>query len=81
MPVTIELFLVDDMTEPIVPTSNAIFDNGNTSATWSIANAHVKCDLVTLDSSLSESYIKLLEEGKKLMLKYTHIHPSIPDHY
>ncbi|MFM7986001.1 MAG: hypothetical protein ACKPKO_42475, partial [Candidatus Fonsibacter sp.] len=33
-------------------------------------NAQVKCDLVTLDSGLNESYVKLLEEGKKLTLNY-----------
>ncbi|MFM7989000.1 MAG: hypothetical protein ACKPKO_57775, partial [Candidatus Fonsibacter sp.] len=38
--------------------------------TWSILNVQVKCDLVTLDSGLNDSYIKLLQEGKKLTLNY-----------
>ena len=30
----------------------------------------VKCDLITLDSGLNESYAKVLEEGKKLTINY-----------
>ena len=71
MPITIELSLVDDMQDPIISNLNhAGFTAGNTPLTWSIINAQVKCDLVTLDSGLNESYIKLLEEGKKLTLNY-----------
>jgi hypothetical protein len=46
------------------------FTNPNTSTTWQIQNVQVKCVLVTLDSGLNESYIKLLEEDKQLTLKY-----------
>ncbi|MFM7989881.1 MAG: hypothetical protein ACKPKO_62265 [Candidatus Fonsibacter sp.] len=39
------------------------FTAANTSTTWEILNVQVKCDLVTLDSGLNVSYIKLLDEG------------------
>ena len=72
MPITIELSLVDDMEEPTISelAQGTNFDATNTYLTWSIINVQVKCDLVTLDSGLNESYIKLLEEGKKLTLNY-----------
>ncbi|MFM7987074.1 MAG: hypothetical protein ACKPKO_47965, partial [Candidatus Fonsibacter sp.] len=71
MPLTIELSLVDNATDPLVQIQGNIFTNGNTSTAWSIVNAQVKCDLVTVDSGMNESYVKLLEEGKqKLTLNY-----------
>ncbi|MFM7988175.1 MAG: hypothetical protein ACKPKO_53570, partial [Candidatus Fonsibacter sp.] len=70
MPLTIELSLVDSATDAIAPFQGTIFTQGNNSTLWSILNAQVKCDLVTLDSGLNESYVKLLEEGKKLTLNY-----------
>ena len=80
MPITIELMLIDDPLDPLISNftnyqggvalpANA-FTNAETSTTWQIQNVQAKCDLVTLDSSLNESYIKLLEEGKKLTLNY-----------
>ena len=44
--------------------------NVNTSTTWQIQNVQAKCDIIALDSGLNESYMKLLEEGKKLTLNY-----------
>ena len=79
MPITIELSLVDDPLGPIISNfgNNVVarlpanaFTNVNTSTAWQNQNVQVKCDLVTLDSGLNESYIKLLEEGKKLTLNY-----------
>ncbi|MFM7987464.1 MAG: hypothetical protein ACKPKO_49945, partial [Candidatus Fonsibacter sp.] len=63
MPLTIELSLVDNATDPLVQVQGNIFTNGNKSTAWSILNAQVKSDHVTLDSGLNESYVKLLEEG------------------
>ena len=71
VPLTIELSLVDEMGAPVVTNLNrGNFIALNTASTWPIINAQVKCDLVTLDSGLNESYIKLLEEGKQLTLNY-----------
>ena len=79
MPITIELSLIDDPLDPIVPNftnyqagvaapANAL--HANTSTTWQIQNVQIKSDIVSLISGLNESYIKLLEEGKKLTLNY-----------
>ena len=66
MPLTIEFTLVDDPTLPLISnvTANkeALVDDvdmanflaANSSYTWSIQNAMVKCDLITLDSGLNE---------------------------
>ena len=71
MPITIELSLVDDVNDPIISNvGNAGFTALNTSTTWQVVNVQAKCDLVTLDSGLNKSHIKLLEEGKKLTLNY-----------
>ena len=84
LPITIELTLVDDPHLPIVSgttTNRTVNDVGggldmgnftdrNTSRSWLIQNAMVKCDLITLDSGLNESYAKVLEEGKKLTINY-----------
>ena len=83
LPITIEFTLVDDPNLPIVSgiTANRTaqnlggvevgnFTDANTSRSWIIQNAMVKCDLITLDSGLNESYAKVLEEGKKLTINY-----------
>ena len=74
-PLTIQLTLVDEPTLPIKGKSTARTPNiaANSSYTWSIQNAMVKCDLITLDSGFNESYAKLLEEGKKLTITYNTI--------
>jgi len=80
MPITIELSMVDDPLHPIISNisnyqagvaapANA-FTNAKTSTTWQIQNVQIKCAIVALDRGLNESYIKLLEEGKKLTLNY-----------
>ncbi|MFM7984553.1 MAG: hypothetical protein ACKPKO_35025, partial [Candidatus Fonsibacter sp.] len=63
MHITIELSLVDNAADPLVRLQGTIFTQGNNSHLWSILNAQVKCDLVTLDSGLNESYVNVLEEG------------------
>ena len=65
VPVILELSLVIDPLDPIkselvnyqggvaLPANS--FTNPNISTTWQIQNVQAKCDLVTLDSGLSES--------------------------
>ena len=64
MPITIELYLVDDPLEPIVLNlANYIgggapatgFTNVNTYTTWQIQNVQTKCNIIALDSGLNES--------------------------
>ena len=68
IPIVIGLSLVHDLLGRSV--SNVAFANAgftvvNTSISWQIQNVQAKCDLVTLDSGLHESYVKLLEEEGK----------------
>ena len=61
--------LVDDPLVPIISKINnydalapaTAFTNANTSTTWQIQNVQIKCAIVSLDSGLHESYIKLLK--------------------
>ena len=78
MPITIELELVHDNTEPIVSATTIGQDNfdvssgatGNTSLLWQIMNVQVKCDVVTLDNQLDNSYAEHLLSGKALPINY-----------
>jgi len=78
MPITIELELVNDSDEPIVSdttTGQDSFDvsqtaSGNTSMLWQIQNVQVKCDVVTLDNQLDNSYAEHLLSGKALPINY-----------
>ena len=78
MPITVELELVHDNTEPIVSATTVGQDNfdvsnaatGNTSLLWQIQNVQVKCDVVTLDNQLDNSYAEHLLSGKALPINY-----------
>jgi len=80
-PITLELELVDDATEPILSnfTQNPDlivnghdynFKDSNTSLKWSISNVQVKCDVCTLDNALDNSYAQHLLSGKSLPISY-----------
>ena len=73
-PITIELELVNDNTEPVVSYltgsgSNA-FSASNTSTSWALQNVQVKCDVVTLDNQLDNSYEQALLNGTRLPINY-----------
>ena len=78
MPITIELEIVHDNTEPVVSVNtNGLnsFDitdgaGGNTSTSWQIQNVQVKVDVVTLDNQLDNSYAEHLLSGKALPINY-----------
>ena len=80
-PITIELELVNDPNDPIVSNSTPdtggvsgsgfdISAGGNTSTSWALQNVQVKCDVVTLDNQLDNSYAEHLLSGKKLPINY-----------
>ena len=75
-PITIELELVDSVTDPIIdPTGNLVIGNltataTNTSTLWSINNVQVKVDVCTLDNALDNSYAQHLLQGKSLPISY-----------
>ena len=72
-PITIELELVDDATEPIWSNNTAgtgAIVNSNNSLVWSINNVQVKVDMCTLDNALDNSYAQHLLSGKSLPISY-----------
>ena len=74
-PLTIEIELVNDMLEPIVPQGNPgrEFSVYNTSNIWQIQNVQFKFDAVSLDSALENSYAQHLLSGKSLPINYSTI--------
>ncbi len=74
-PVTIELELVDSVTEPIF-TSVTLgglatdIQVANSSYNWSINNVQVKTDICVLDNALDNSYSQHLLSGKSLPISY-----------
>ena len=79
-PIVIELELVSNSNDPILSaiTVNGLFVNnppvsfttGNTSTSWQIRNVEAKCDLVTLDNALDNSYAQHLLSGLSLPISY-----------
>jgi hypothetical protein len=64
MPLQIELELVSTSTD-------AVFISTETGADWSISDAQVKCDLLTLDNALDNEYAALLLSGKSLPINFS----------
>ena len=81
-PLILELELVSNPLDPIYSKFQTVaevaaytkadidFDETNTSILWSIQNVEVKCDLVTLDNALDNSYADHLLSGKSLPINY-----------
>ena len=73
-PVTIEMELVRDRTEPIyrgdVSPNAADINNNNNADSWSITNVQVKTDVCVLDNALDNSYAQHLLSGKSLPISY-----------
>ena len=72
-PITIELELVSDKTEPVVTLYGAGTDDfkaTNTTDNWEINNVQAKLDLVVLDNGYENQYAQHLLEGKPLPINY-----------
>ena len=73
-PITIELELVDQPTDPVVtvqPDASTIgFKAATSSNDWQIENVQVKVDVCTLDNALDNSYAQHLLSGKSLPISY-----------
>ena len=81
-PITLELELVNSMTEPIIiqtgtSTNLGVFPDGtsaqpqNTSNKWEINNVNLKCDICHLDNNLNNAYVEHLLGGKALPITMT----------
>ena len=79
-PITLELELVNSMTEPIIIQTGAttgdvpagtVAQPQNTSNLWEINNAHLKCDICHLDNNLNNAYVEHLLGGKALPITMT----------
>ena len=73
----LELELVDDFNDPVVAPDAAVnltnskkITPANTSNDWQIENVQVKCDLVTLDNGLQNSYDAHLLAGNAYPINY-----------
>jgi hypothetical protein len=69
MPIELELELADN-DEPVISVFNAVFAAANTSTSWKIQNCQIKCDIVTLDNALDNSYVNHLLGGNTLKIVY-----------
>jgi hypothetical protein len=66
-----EFELCNSPTDPIVPANdNATFTAANTSNDWEIENPMIKCDVLTLDNSLENSYAEHILSGKSLPINF-----------
>jgi hypothetical protein len=77
VPITLELELADKLDPIITPldydgasTWQTTLTDENTVSTWQIQNACLKCDILTIDNALNNSFIEHLVSGKSLPLKY-----------
>jgi hypothetical protein len=72
-PVTIEIEIVNNATEPLISEyvagTGALTDD-NTSKDWELQDCQIKCDTVLLDSGLNDNYTRHLLEGKALPLEF-----------
>jgi hypothetical protein len=69
MPIEIELELADS-DAPIITVFNNQFNIDNTSILWKIQNCQVKCDIISLDNALDNSYVNHLLGGNTLKIVY-----------
>ena len=74
MPITIELEVDSNVQNPILTYlpggGGTNFDAANTSEQWVLQNVQVKCDVVTLDNQLDNSFTSHLLEGKALPINF-----------
>ena len=72
MPISIELEVDSESTNPIMSyiTTSGTFTSTNTSVNWHIENVQVKCDVITLDNQLDNSFTEHFLSGKALPVNY-----------
>ena len=75
-PLTLEFEVVSLATDPILQAQagnhgEGTYNADNLSNTWQLEDVQVKCDLVTLDSALQNSYAEHVLSGKALPINYS----------
>ena len=80
-PMTIELELVNNLTDPIIDPAtdtrvgtDAVWTAANSSTLWQITNVQAKMDVCTLDNTLDNEYAQHVLSGKVLPIKLQHLH-------
>ena len=69
MPIELELELADN-DAPIITDFNDVYTQDTTSTSWRIENCQLKCDILSLDNSLDNSYVNHLLGGNTLKIVY-----------
>ena len=69
MPIELELELADN-NEPIITDWDMLYTEETTSTSWRIENCQLKCDILSLDNSLDNSYVNHLLGGNTLKIVY-----------
>jgi hypothetical protein len=69
MPIEIELELADN-DAPIITNFGDKFTAANTQIAWTIQNCQIKCDILSLDNALDNSYVNHLLGGNTLKIVY-----------
>jgi hypothetical protein len=62
---------VNGSTDAIIGPNGTTFTTTNTSTSWRIEDIRVVCDIVTLDSSLQNSYAEHVLSGKAFPINYS----------
>ena len=65
----LELELIDNPADAVAG-NLAPFTNANNSLLWELRNVQVKCDVISLDSSVNESYHEVLMKSKEIPIHY-----------
>jgi len=75
-PLTLEFEVVSLATDPVLQAAAGDHGEGtwnanNVSSSWQLEDVQIKCDLVTLDSALQNSYAEHVLSGKALPINYS----------
>lgn len=66
---SLELELVDNAADSVVA-NVGVFDAANNSLLWHLENVQVKCDMISLDNGVQESYHNVLMSSKDIPIHY-----------
>jgi hypothetical protein len=69
--IVVELEMVNDLTENVISIVGDTIPAGHFSNTWHIENCQLKCDVLTLDNGLENSYAQHFLDGGKVPIPMT----------